>query len=273
MPAPFHWNDLAIHYERLGSGPTVLLLHAMGVSGTYWRKVIDALSGGYEFLVPDLPFHGRTGDLPDPGSHSHDDNAAMLSALVRALVGSPVLLVGHSYGGASGVTLALRFPDLVTRVVLIEPSLPTVLLEGGTPELAAVQIEMNQVFERHVDAGDPEEAWRQYMAVQGAPIPWDCLAPEKRRQLLATTTQAYAVGRASMGNRLKLADLAAFHPATRMLVGSETPLRFRTTAELVSAHIPGCALDVISGAGHMSPGSHPGEIATAIDAHFTKIND
>ena len=152
--AQFRWRGLAISYRRFGAGQPMLLLHAMSVSGPYWRQIIDALTGRYEFIIPDLPFHGDSDDLPDPASHRHEDNADMLHAFITTLLGDSVHLVGHSYGGASGVTFTLRHAELVRRVVLIEPSLPTVLLEGSTPELARAQIEMNRVFEHHVEAGD-----------------------------------------------------------------------------------------------------------------------
>lgn len=269
MTARFRWQEVDVHYQRFGAGQPVLLLHAMGVSGDYWNKVTDALTGPFEFLVPDLPFHGRTGDLPDPASHRHEHNAQMLVDLVASTLAQPVHIVGHSYGGASGVAFALRYPELVQRVVLIEPSLPTVLLEGKTPELAGAQVKINRVFEHHVEAGEPEQAWRGYMAAQGGPVQWDDLSSAKQSRLLATTTQAYAVGRASMQNTLALPDLDNFRPKTMVIVGSETPLRFRTTADLVRAHIPDCELTVISGAGHMSPGSHPADVAAAINRHLT----
>lgn len=245
------------------------MLHAMTVSATYWRKVTDALEGSYDLLMPDLPFHGQTGDLPDAARHSHDETSEMLRELVETTCEPPVNVVGHSYGGACAITFVLQHPDLVNRVLLIEPSVPTVLLEAGEQELMTDFLEMGERFDQFVEKGEPEEAWRVYIDAQSGDGTWHAMPDEKKQRILGTTMQAYAVGKATKGNSLKLADLRSFNHATMMIVGDKSPPRHRRTAEILRDHIPGCALTIIPGAAHMSPGSHPCEIADVIDKHFS----
>jgi pimeloyl-ACP methyl ester carboxylesterase len=265
----YAWRNINVHFERLGSGKPVVMVHAMSVSGAYWRRVVDALQGSYDLLLPDLPFHGRTGALSDPAQHRHDDNAELLCELVKALFQGPVHVVGHSYGGASAVAFILKYPTLVDRVVLIEPSLPMILLEAGEAELLAEFLEMGDRFDRSIEAGDPQDAWRAYVDAQSGIGTWQAMADEKKQRILATTDQAYAVGKAIKGNSLKLSDLHRLRCTTMMVVGDQTPARHRRTAEVIRDHIPGCSMTVIPGASHMSPGSHPTDIAAIIDRHFS----
>jgi pimeloyl-ACP methyl ester carboxylesterase len=93
--------------------------------------------------------------------------------------------------------------------------------------------------------------------------------PDDRKQkILATTNQAYAVGKATMGNPLSLGDLHELRHDTLVIVGGDTAPRDRKTAELVHEHIPSSRITVIDGASHMSPGSHPSEVAHAIEVHL-----
>jgi pimeloyl-ACP methyl ester carboxylesterase len=265
----YQWRNIGVHFQRIGSGKPVLMVHAMSVSGAYWLKVVAAMKGSYDLLLPDLPFHGRTGALSNPAQHRHDDNAELLRELVEASFEGPVHVVGHSYGGASAVAFILKYPALVDRVVLLEPSLPTILLEAGEAELLAEFLEIGDRFDRSVEAGDPEDAWRVYVDSQSGIGAWQAMSDEKKQRILATTDQAYAAGKAIKGNPLKLCDLHRLRCTTMMVVGDQSPARHRRTAELIRDHIPGCSMTVIPGASHMSPGSHPTEIAAVIDRHFS----
>jgi pimeloyl-ACP methyl ester carboxylesterase len=264
----YEWRNIDVHFERSGAGSPVLMLHAMSVSGTSWRKVIGALKGKYDLIVPDLPFHGQSGELDDPAQHRHDDNAEMLRLLVEANFCGRVHVVGHSFGGASALAFALKNPDLVDRAVLLEPSVPMVLLEAGETELMADFLELGEKFDRYIENGEPQLAWQIYIDSQNGPGAWLAMPDDKRQRILATTNQAYAAGKAIKHNDLRLDELRSLRCRTIMVAGEQTPARHRRTAEIVCNHIPGCVMTRIPGANHMSPTSHPAEVASIIDHHF-----
>lgn len=51
---------LRIHFEVLGDGPPVLLLHGYPLSSHLWDDVVGHLSDAYRLIVPDLRGHGRS---------------------------------------------------------------------------------------------------------------------------------------------------------------------------------------------------------------------
>jgi lipase len=76
-------------------------------------------------LAPDLVGHGRsTWDAP----WTIDANVAALAALLDAEESGPVVVVGHSFGGALALALASARPDLVTGLLLLDPA---VALDGS----------------------------------------------------------------------------------------------------------------------------------------------
>jgi len=130
-------NGLRTHVQRLGEGsPTVVFVHGI---------VVDNLSSLYFTLAPlvsqrtravlyDLRGHGKT-ERPSRG-YTLDDLHEDLSAVLDAeCPDAPALLVGHSYGGLVALSFALRWPQRVAGLALIDPPLP--LPNWGT-EIAAI---------------------------------------------------------------------------------------------------------------------------------------
>lgn len=95
-----HW-----HLRRLGSGPPLLLLHGSASSCHAWEDVAVRLRSVFSLVIPDLPGHGGSSQLPD-GLGGPDDLARALGALLRAEGVSPVLVAGHSVGAVLAIRAA-----------------------------------------------------------------------------------------------------------------------------------------------------------------------
>lgn len=112
-------------FIRAGSGFPLLLVHGWPeTSRIWWRNITPLADAGFEVIVPDLRGFGRSEVGPDGfqdvASHSRD-----LEALVRGHLGHDrVVVIGGDLGGPVVQDLALRFPDLVERLVLFNAPLP-----------------------------------------------------------------------------------------------------------------------------------------------------
>lgn len=112
-------NDhVRIHFEDLGSGEPVLLLHGAMASWRFWQRAgyVDALSE-YRLLIPDLRGHGASSCPHDEESYGlHHDVADVVAVLDAAGVASAAVF-GWSWGGNVGLALAALHPDRVTAVL------------------------------------------------------------------------------------------------------------------------------------------------------------
>ncbi|MFI6024546.1 alpha/beta fold hydrolase [Amycolatopsis magusensis] len=91
-------SDLFV--RRGGSGDrTLVLLHGLGGTGEVWQGLTDRLPGEWNWVVPDLPGHGRSAALP---SYSFGG----LAAEVAKSLSGDVVVLGHSLGGVLALTLA-----------------------------------------------------------------------------------------------------------------------------------------------------------------------
>ncbi|GAB2785090.1 alpha/beta fold hydrolase [Amycolatopsis magusensis] len=76
-----------------------MLLHGLGGTGEVWQGLTDRLPGEWNWVVPDLPGHGRSAGLP---SYSFGG----LTAEVAKSLSGDVVVLGHSLGGVLALTLA-----------------------------------------------------------------------------------------------------------------------------------------------------------------------
>ena len=96
----------------------VLALHGLTGHGQRWQH-LAALLPNITFAAPDLIGHGRSSwSAP----WSIDANIAALAALLDDQAGTPVLVVGHSFGGALAMQLAAAHPDRVAALLLLDPA-------------------------------------------------------------------------------------------------------------------------------------------------------
>lgn len=100
---------------------TVVFLHGLFGRGRNFTTIARALQPQFGSLLVDLPDHGRSAWTDD---FSYEKFADLVADRLRADVAAdrPVDLVGHSMGGKVAMVLALRHPELVDRLVVVDIS-------------------------------------------------------------------------------------------------------------------------------------------------------
>lgn len=109
-------NGYTLHYEQLGSGPDVLLLHGWGYDLTLLMPLAKSLAASFRVTLADMPGHGLS---PEPKEAiSVFDYAELAFGLLEALSIQSTYLLGHSFGCRLGIILAARHPEKIKRMVL-----------------------------------------------------------------------------------------------------------------------------------------------------------
>lgn len=124
-------NGTNLFYEQIGAGPAALVLHGgLGLDHTPYRG-LDALADQLRLVYYDHRGNGRSERVaPDTITMPHlADDAA---ALATHLDATPAIVIGHSYGGFVAQELALRHPEHVAALVLVDTT-PGQLGEAEAP--------------------------------------------------------------------------------------------------------------------------------------------
>ncbi|WP_164479142.1 alpha/beta fold hydrolase [Nakamurella antarctica] len=115
-------DELSVRVYSNGTGPSVLMLHDLGSSVGWFAELSSPLvSAGHEFVAIDLPGCGHSDAVRDQGLASCVDHVA---AAMCKLFDGPVDIVGRGFGGYLALSVAARYPELVSRLVLDSPTLP-----------------------------------------------------------------------------------------------------------------------------------------------------
>ena len=110
-------NGIRMHYQILGNGEPLLLLHGFGACGADWADIADALARDYRVIIPDLRGHGWSTNPSNRFTmrQSSEDIAALLDHLGLQRVKA----IGISAGGMNLLHLATREPDRLETLILI----------------------------------------------------------------------------------------------------------------------------------------------------------
>ena len=112
-----------LHYQDTGPSKNaipILFLHGFGASLQTWDNWAQALSNDYRVISVDLPGFGLTGEDPS-GIYTDQRSVEVLEAFLKELKIPKVVLVGNSMGGKIAWQFTARYPNQVSKLVLISP--------------------------------------------------------------------------------------------------------------------------------------------------------
>jgi len=136
QPPPAGWTEHVRGrgmYIRRRPGPPdatpAWYIHGLAGSSTNWTRLAAALSPAATGYSVDLPGHGRS-DPPPRGHYSLRADAELIAAAIEQVSGTPVHLVGNSFGGIIATLLTAARPELVRTLTVISPAVPDLRLTG-----------------------------------------------------------------------------------------------------------------------------------------------
>jgi N-formylmaleamate deformylase len=133
-------DGVRIHYYRTGGRkPPFILLHGASDNGLCWTPVAELLVEKYDVIMPDAQGHGLS-DRMDKGftfmSHTN-----MVAGLVKQLGLQKPIIMGHSMGAGTTVSVAVAYPSLPKAIILEDPG-------WMTPESSKTEFEKAEMKQR-----------------------------------------------------------------------------------------------------------------------------
>jgi pimeloyl-ACP methyl ester carboxylesterase len=136
FPASFTARDIpsngtVLHVRIGGSGPAVVLLHGFGDTGDMWAPLAANLVRDHTVIVPDLRGFGAS--ARPAGGYDKMTEAADIAGVLDTLHVARADVVAHDIGNMVAFAFAARYPDRITKLVLMDAPIPGV---GPWDELA-----------------------------------------------------------------------------------------------------------------------------------------
>ena len=112
-------NGINCHYEQVGEGKDLLLLHGWGGCIDSWLPVTEHFKQNCRVTVIDFPGHGKSGFPPEEG-WTVDDYCTFTAAFIEQTGISGCDIIAHSFGGRVALLLAATRPELIGKLLLTD---------------------------------------------------------------------------------------------------------------------------------------------------------
>ena len=115
-------NGVKTNYLQAGEGKPLIILHGWGSCSERWTKEVEIISAkGFKVIVPDLPGFGASDKLAGPWRIN--DYIRWLESFTKELGIETFYLLGHSFGGALAVKMAVKYPQRVKKLFLVSAAI------------------------------------------------------------------------------------------------------------------------------------------------------
>ena len=251
--------DMDVAYRVLGQGEPLLLITGLGATIDIWDPTLLAeLAAHYTVVVFDN--RGMGGTTAPPGELSIEQLADDAEGLLRALGFDQAHVLGYSMGGYDAQELALKYPQRVTRMVLMGTGCGGAEGIPPRPEVVRALTDLSgslaEVLQRVISVLVPEDWSRAHRAYLESILTRPPAAPSP--ESIARQQRAMDSWR---GTCERLPQVSR---PTLVLSGTEDQVLAPANAILLASRIPGAWLAQFPGGGHGMQYQYPEQIAATI---------
>ena len=253
-----------VRFLEVGSGPPLLLVHGYLSSRLSWDDVIPLLASGFRLIVPDQPGFGES-EKPSPTRYAYgfDAFAESLVDLVAALGLSRLSVCGHGLGGAVAMTLAANHPDLVDKLVLVDPLVYPARL-GKMARVASIPVLGPIVFKQLYGRAMFKSYFRDSVYGSSESVPWARV--DRLFDLFnvpAAREAAYATMLAMLDTRALIARVSRIAAPTLVAWGRDDALSPVAQGRKLARELRNARFEVFE-CGHSPPEERPGAFTHVI---------
>lgn len=260
--APVTVDGARLEVFEQGSGPPVLVIHGAGSAGDLWSADLDWLVSRHRVIAYNR--RGFPGSSPSP--LDWPAHAADAAGLLEALDAAPAVVMAHSAGCTGALELAVRRPELVERLILLDPVVQA--RSCLTPRFVLAYLRARILYRlRGPRAG--AEAWLRYgigYRTGGSPFDDPGFSPERWESLMANAEGIFADLSSDRSSHLTPEDLRGIDRPIAIVAGELSVPTIRNAVLRLAGLLPQARATTISGAGHALSFDRPVEFRAAVDA-------
>jgi pimeloyl-ACP methyl ester carboxylesterase len=258
-----------VYFEDVGSGPSVLLVHGFGGSSYAWRDVARELADEFRVISVDLAGFGFTQRPRRKQEYSRFAQGELLVSVLDALGLDKVHLVGHSYGGSVSVALAVRRPERVQSLVLVDSAAPDYPQARRTPWAAFRPLTAFFVRAVSLRRGRVESGLRRSVA-RDSIVTTDLIDEYWRRVRVEDSPRAFWALTAPLDDPQGSVSVAQLRVPTLVVWGEQDALIPAAGArQTTTQRIRDSRFVLLADVGHAPMEDAPLELAAALRRFFT----
>ncbi len=238
--------------------PTVVLLHSLALDRRVWRPLIEPLSRHRAVVTVDLRGHGAS---PADEGFSIEDMADDVAATLTALGRDRVAVVGLSMGGCVAQAFAVRHPERLEALGLIDT---TAWYGPDAPSAWAGRAsKARQEGMRSLSQFQLTRWFSDDFRLANEPLCQELLDVFAANDLGSYVASCHALGAVDLRGRI-----AAITAPTAIIVGEDDPATTPVDAAQMRSLIAGSTMHVVPKAKHLTPLERPDEVLVQLREVF-----
>lgn len=263
MPDVVH-DGVKFGLDERGEGPPIILLHGFTGSRRSWAGIAERLAEEHRVVAIDIIGHGESDAPADASRYAFTRALDDLAGIVRARGIGKAVWLGYSMGGRLALGLALRYPELVSALVLESASAGIADPADRAARRMSDEALADRIEALGVDAF-VDEWGRLPMWSSQEHLPQDVLR-EQREIRLRNSAAGLAGSLRGMGTAVQdsLWDRLAALAAPTLIVAGELDRKFAAIARDMHAAIPYSELELVTNAGHAVHLEQPGRFVARL---------
>ena len=251
MPVAY-LNGTELFYVEVGEGVPCLVMHGgLGFDHTYLHPWLDPLGDVMHLVYYDHRGNGRSG-RPPSDTITFEQLCADADALREHLGFEKVAVVGHSFGGFIALEYALRYPERISHLILLDTA-PTLdyadEIEANARRKGATQEQLEAL---DASAEDEAESWRLWKLIE--PLYFRTFDADLAERVMGKTVisvEAADAGEAIIEDWDLTPRLGEISAPTLILVGRDDFVCPPSQAKIMHEGIPNSELVIFGRSGHV----------------------
>ncbi len=247
--------------ERNPGGENILCLHSSLSSSKQWDRFAMGTSKFYRVVAADLCGYGS---IPKRkylnGALSLEDEIELLVPTLKTMSG-PIHLVGHSYGAAVALKLALTFPERFSSMTVYEPVLFSLLFSNPSTQEMANEV-MRVISNIQIDCriGQSDNATRKFIDFWSGSGTWSQFPIHRQIEMSARIRVVLSNFGALLAEQDTQRKLGELNIPTFCLYGLRSPALSIKISKILGEIMPDITLQSQMDIGHMGPVTHGQQI-------------
>jgi pimeloyl-ACP methyl ester carboxylesterase len=240
----FKLEEGHLAYWATGSGTPVLFVHGVATLGELWAADLTPLAADCRIIAYDRRGYGSSSSSPGNWETQADDAVALIEGLDAA----PAVVIGYSAGANIALELALRRPELVSSIVLLDPAFN--LKKCMTPGFLAT-VAMVQISRRMGRRRAAVERWLRYVSSYSTGgSAYDTKTPPERREKLLENAAGIFADFGSGGGSVEESRLASISLPITLVELKLSPPFLRRSCQRLKQLLPQARGRTIEHSGH-----------------------
>ena len=252
-----------VDYFEAGVGPTVVLLHATATGARQWKNIINGYKDKFHFVAVNLIGYGNTPKWESDHTQRLSDQVSLFEK-IPPIKNGRFSIIAHSFGGSVALMAALRFHNVIDKLVLIEPNPFYLLKQAGLLKAYNESLLIQKKIKNHY-RNDWEKAVQFFANYWNGEGSWDRYTNDQKEKFSEILKPNFHEWDAVLNETISIEKFNQVLPKNTTFVSAlDTVFSIKEITKLFMSHCKTWKFESIQSGGHMAIIKKPDQVLPII---------